>query len=189
MNCMSFDSEHFPSVDRFELELICYGDYVSVYVKRLLWLMTHLAVTPATGSGSVTALLDLGFFCLGFLRFFMPQLSRKLLMLPGFGGMFFRCRWYVFLGPPNPFVVWTLEAKSFGALGKGDVTLHRCSGHQSWHKLGGLKQDVWDLAKHPFHLGSFPQFFRWKNRLETNFPHPGISSFFKWRFKLHRIPY
>ena len=95
MNCMSFDSEHFPSVDRFELELICCGagrtlgcDYVSVYLKRLLCLMTtlqsHLPLDLAVDSCTS----GVGFLLPGMFANLMPQLSRKLLMLPGFGGCF-----------------------------------------------------------------------------------------------------
>ena len=132
----------------------------------------------------IPALLELGFFCLGFLRNSCPNYQGNSSCYLVLGG------WYVFLGPPNPFVVWTLEAKLSGALGGNTWRLHRCSGHQSWHKLGGLKQDVWDLAKHPFHLGSFPNFFRWNWgwKLITV---PRKFQFFLNKMKVlsYRIPY
>lgn len=128
----------------------------------------------------IPALLELGFFC--------PRCLRN--SCPNYQG---NSSCYLVLGD----VVLQIRS-SFGHLrrsrpglsAKGDMwRLHRCSGHQSWHKLGGLKQDVWDLARHPFHLGSFPNFFRWKNRLEIRFPTQEFPVFFINEGLSYRIPY
>lgn len=139
----------------------------------------HLAVTPATWSGR------------GFLHFWSwvsfardvcephaptiketPHVTR-------FWGMFFR--WYVFWGPQNPASFRQLRRSRPGLSAKG--TWHCIEiGHRFWHKLGGLKQDLWDLAKHPFHLGSFP-IFPMELGLETNYSTQEFPVFFfKWRF-------